>query len=194
MRPVSEAMDGQAAENWLNFFSRTLNAFAYLTEAMIHKNMGLRYIDGSIAFALGILVLYPIFWPEHDQQTYLVFAGLFVLSHIGQRFSASRRRITGDRFHSFYSGEPLLAGLFPRLSERAVKRHVEPLFVILLGGIALYFDRPLGTLLMVSAGAMIATNEQQMQRERERVYAMHDALLENQMAAERFRGWYGDGN
>lgn len=194
MKPFSQAVDGQAAENWLNVFSRTMNAFAYLTEAMIHKNMGLRYIDASIPFALGILVLYPIFWPENDQRAFLVFSALFVLSHIGQRFSAARRRVMGDRFHSFYTGESLLAGLFPRLSERAVKRHVEPLFVVLLGGIALYFDRPLGTLLMVSAGAMIATNEQQMRRERERVYAMHDALLENQMAADRFRGWYGDGN
>lgn len=194
MKPVSQQFEDNSTQNWVAALTRTLNAFAYLPEAMMHKNMGLRYVDACAPFALLILVFYPIFWPEHDLRAYMVFGGLFLLSHIGQRIGAYRRRVNGDTCHSFYTGEPLLWRFFSRMSERTLKRQVEPFLMLLVGGVTLYFDRPLGTLFMISAMAMIATNEQQMRRERERVYAMHDALLENQMAADRFRGWFGDGN
>ncbi len=194
MKPFSQQFEDNSAQNWANALTRTLNAFAYLSEAMIHKNMGLRYVDASAPFALLVLVFYPIFWQEHDLRAYTVFAGLFLLAHIGQRFKAYRRRVNGDVNHSYYAGDPLLWAWFPWMSGRTLRQHVEPFFVLLIGGIVVYFDRPLGVLFMVSAVAMNVTNEQQERRERERVHAMHDALLENQMAADRFRGWYGDGN
>lgn len=194
MKPVSQQFEDHSAQNLANALTRTLNAFAYLLEAIMHKNMGLRYVDACAPFALLILIFYPIFWPGHDLRAYTVFAGLFLIAHIGQRVRAWRRRINGDLCHSYYSGEARLGRYFPRMSERTLKRHVEPILMLVVGGVALHFDRPLGTLLTVSAFAMIITNEQQVRRERERVYAMHDAVLENQMAADRFRGWYGNGN
>lgn len=190
----SRSSEDNSAETTAAVLTRTVNAFAYLTEAMLHKNMGLRYADANILFSLGVLLIYAFFWPGHDLRPLGVFAYVFVVAHIWQRLAARGKRLRSDRPHSYYSGTSLLWRLFPWVTERTMKRLIEPWIVVIVGALSLSLDQPVGVLLMISGCAMMVSNEQASHREQEQAIAMHDAFLENRMVAERFRDQFGDFN
>jgi hypothetical protein len=87
---------------------------------------------------------------------------------------------------------PRLMKLCPRLSEITVKRFIEPLLVFLGGVFTLHVNQPLGFYWMVGAFCMFGQASQADAWAREQATNMHDAVLDQQEVAERFRGMRGD--
>ena len=83
--------------------------------------------------------------------------------------------------------------LLPWLTQWQVQRVLEPLLLVVAAGLLFPWNQPLAVLMAVGGVAILATNKQSDWRERERVQKMHDAYLENQRAAERFRHSFRNG-
>ena len=103
------------------------------------------------------------------------------------------RRLRGELpIHSRYCGYPRLMKLCLCLSEITVKRFVEPLLVFLGGVFTLQVNQPLGFYWMIGAACMCGQASQAEAWERMQATNMHDAVLDQQEVAERFRGMRGD--
>jgi hypothetical protein len=68
-----------------------------------------------------------------------------------------------------------------------MKRYLEPLAVMTTGGFVRSLDPPLGTYLMFAAGGLFISVNLSAEEDRTRVLDMHDAVIHQELIAERFR-------
>jgi hypothetical protein len=95
-----------------------------------------------------------------------------------------------DTVHSKYTGLPYLWRLLPNWKEVNVK-HLEALAAILLGYGVHYLNRPLGDYLMMAASLVFLRGYNHAVQQRDRAIEMNDAVIEQQLVAERFRDMQG---
>lgn len=192
-QPVSTS-DDQSVGNLTPWIVRLLNGFAYLFEAILHRNIGLRYAESS-GFMGGLGLLgFLVFWSKFPVGPLCAFGAVFLVCHAMQRFRARARRRHGDHIHSYYCGDALLVALLPFLNDWQVKAWVEPVLLLAAGFLFGIWNEPLAALCWMGALSLFLTNHTTDQRQQARVYAMHDAMIENRVTAEQFRQWFGDGN
>lgn len=184
--------EDHTASNAFTFVVKLFNSFAYTFEVILHRNVGLRYADSNCLYSLFGLFLYVLFWPAHDLRPLVGFGCLFLFCHCVRRMQATRRRELGDQYHSFYCGDSLISPYVPLASEWQVKKVVEPLLMFTLAGFIGMWNEPLAVLVIIGSVSIFVTNAQVERRQRERVQAMHDAFLENRIAADRFRQQFGN--
>ena len=189
-----ESQEEKAAESCAWFLERVATSWPYVVEVMLHRRMGIRYLDSRCAFGLLVLLLYPLFWERYDLRPFMIFTAVFVFMHCAQRLKSAWMIRQGDVVHSYYDGYPLLLRLCPWVSEATFKRLVEPLIIGLVGIFTLEFDHPLAVFLIAAGVLHYMMNDREERRQRMRAMTMNDAWLDNQMAADRFRGLRGSLN
>lgn len=189
-----ESREDKGAESVARFLECVLSSWPYVVEVMLHRRIGIRYLDSRLIGAFAILLLYPLFWERYDLRAYGWFSALFVVAHCVQRLNALYLARKGRMGHSFYDGEPVLLRLFPRVSERGFKRFIEPVLVFFAGIYGIQFDTPVAVFTIIAAVLMHMNNQLSERREHIRAIAMNDAWIESQMASDRFRGLNGSLN
>jgi len=156
----------------------------------LRRGFGCRYLGGQAAAVIPVVFVYYLFCKGQDIRPLFCFLGLFLLACLKARIGTLLAERRGDVVHSYYSGTPSVMQ-WPvfrgRLSESTAKRLVDPLSVLLLGIACLPYSEPLGSYLMVAAGAcwisvMLATGYQ-----KERVLNARDAYISQRDDAEQFR-------
>ncbi len=157
-------------------------------EVFVRKDFGSEYLGAHAAAALLFIPIYAFAGvPKHDPRPMLVYWLLFLVMCFLHRVSVIRRTWRGERGHRYYNGFPRLGGCFLKLSEETVKKVLEPLFVIGMGLILLALVPPLGLFLVIGGSCSAFTQWDWDLRMRRRAREMHEAMLEQEVVAERFR-------
>lgn len=100
--------------------------------------------------------------------------------------AASQRHRRADHVtHSRFAGLPLFRLPLVRTLDQA--RAIEPVLLLIIGGLLVGFDQALGQFVIGGAFATAIINGINAQANRMRVIRMHDAMLENEHFAERVR-------
>jgi hypothetical protein len=181
--PKEPFQDLRTGLNWIAFISRT---GAVTVEVFLHSRFGERYIAMEAVAALVLIPVFGLFWPDSDVLPLMQFMGVYLFMCLMARIGVTARRLRGNGEHSRYTGYPHLVRMFG-LPEVAVKRFVEPIVVAFAGAVANPLNEPLGGYLMFAAVCLfISTNLDDMWT-RTRAIDVHDAVIEQQMAARRFR-------
>jgi len=182
--PKESFQDVRTGIGWVTFISRI---GAVTVEVFLHSRFGERYIGMEAAAALVLIPVFGLFWPDSDLLPLMQFLGVYLFMCLLARIGMTARRLRGDREHSRYTGFPHLLRLFRLLPEEAVKRFVEPFFVMCAGVVSYDFNEPLGGYLMFAAVCLfISTNLDDMWT-RTRALDISDAVMEQQVTAQRFR-------
>jgi hypothetical protein len=183
--------DGESNKlNWLNIVPE---AWAISVQVFTHRGFGERYLGPQAAAVILLVPCYCMLWQHADLRPMFLYLAAYLLMCLLARLGMGLRRWRGESpIHSRYCGYPRLMKLCPRLSEITVKRFIEPLLVFLGGVFTLHVSQPLGFYWMVAAACMCGQASQAEAWERMQATNMHDAVLDQQEVAERFRGMRGD--
>ncbi len=156
-------------------------------EVVLRTRFGRRYF-GVTAF-LGFLAIpmWMLFWPEEDPRPILIFWGLHFVMQLRARIEGIIMVARGDLVHTRYNGWPRLARVFKNTHEHKLKANTEPALVMLIGLCLLPLSAPLGSYLVVSGISLGVVAGVIESVERNRALSMHDAWLEQQDQAARFR-------
>ena len=186
--PVADDQSGK-----LNAISFVLEAWAISVQLFTHRRFGARYLGLQAAAVILLVPCYCMLWQHADLRPMFLYLLAYLLMCLLARLDGALRRWRGELpVHSRYCGYPRLMKLCPRLSEITVKRFIEPLLVFLGGVFTLQVNQPLGFYWMIAAACMCGQASQAEAWERMQATNMHDAVLDQQEVAERFRGMRGD--
>jgi len=171
-----------------NLVANLAGVFSVTTEVFAHRFFGHRYIGGKGAIALIVIPVFgALCFPHHSQTGLWLFLGLYALAALKAQGEANRLHRQNAGIHSRYNGWPkkLKLDASPELEQR-VKSFEEPLVVATMGAITYYFfDQPLGAYLMVSGCSLAFTNSLYRIKTERRDDDMRDAMIEQQMMADR---------
>lgn len=181
--------DAKRAANLLVFATQ---AIASPVEVCIRSKFGPRYFGLAALAGFVVMPMWPLWWPGEDASGIEAFWLWYLLMLVINRTRSLRMASKGEPVHSRYNGWPGLARFFPRTSEAKIKAWIEPLCVFLAGLIVRATDVPLGSYLIVAAIALFFTNGVIAAVERARITELNDALIDQQIVAERFRRLRGD--
>jgi len=173
----------------LMLFVLAIRAWALTLEVFLRRQLGARYIglEGPLAFL--VLLFYAAECPGYD----LGPLGGFTLAFFGacllHRIRSLSYFFTGqvDPAHTRYSGRPVLMKLVPFLSELAVKRFVEPLFLSVLAICLIPWNPPLGMYVLIGSGCVFVTVSADICYFHNQVQTMQDMLVDQQAVADEFR-------
>lgn len=180
----------------LTVFAFLCRALALSVEVFLHRvdSFGERYIGLQSALTCLLILFFPALCSPANDPTpmfaYLV-CYLFMTLCIRARIQI-RKRSGKPQPHSYYTGRPLLMGIFRRTSEETVKTFIEPLAVFLAGAFVMELSPILGGYLMCASAGLMVTTKLMVDEERERAVRMNDAYIDQRAAAERFRSMRGD--
>lgn len=170
--------------SYLVFAARVL---ASPLEVCLRRGFGPKYFGFQ---AVGTLLLFPLwtmFWPADDPSALYGFWAIVMLFFARAKAESTRMVAKGDIVHTRYNGTSRLSRFFKRLPEAKVKGACEPAFGLFTGAILMQLDKPLGSLIAVSAVGMFLVQATIEGVEQARVSELNDALIEQQSIAERFR-------
>lgn len=156
-------------------------------EVILRTRFGRRYF-GVPAF-LGFLAIpmWMLFWPEEDPRPILIFWGLHFVMQLRARIEGITMVARGELVHTRYNGWPRISRIFKNTHEHKLKSNTEPALVMLIGLCLLPFSAPLGSYLIVSGISLGVVEGVIESVNRNRALSMHDAWLEQQDQAARFR-------
>lgn len=156
-------------------------------EVILRTRFGRRYF-GVPAF-LGFLSvpMWMLFWPKGNYTPIFIFWLLLIVMQLRARIESIIMVARGNLVHTRYNGWPRLARVFKNTHEHKLKASIEPAFVMLIGLCFLPLSAPLGSYLIVSGISLGAVAGVIESVERNRTLSMHDAWLEQQDQAARFR-------
>jgi hypothetical protein len=177
----------QDAQNAASLFVLAAQVMAAPVEVFLRKRFGRRY-HGVPAF-LGLLAvpMWMLLWPQEDFTPIFVFWGLLFLMQLRARIESLVMVAKGELVHTRYNGYPRLARIFKNTNEQKIKGKIEPVFVMIAGAALLAVSEPLGSFLIVSGLSLAIVAGVIESVERNRTLSMHDAWLEQQDQASRFR-------
>lgn len=169
-----------------------LRSLCATVEVFLHKpdSFGERYagLQGGIGFVL--ILLYPVFyWQGHSPTGLLIFLMLYVLMLMWVRIKTFLRvRLGGQQPHSLYAGTPRLSRFVYRFSEETIKRWIEPILVIFIGGVLVdLLNEPLGGFLLIAGFALLTTTNLAAGDDRRRVMQMQDSYLQQKAIMQQFK-------
>jgi len=131
--------------------------------------------------------MWMLFWPQEDYTPIFVFWGLVFLMQLRARIESLVMVAKGEIVHTRYNGYPRLARIFKNTNEQKIKGNIEPVLVMIVGAALLAVSEPLGSFLIVSGLSLAIVAGVIESVERNRTLSMHDAWLEQQDQAARFR-------
>jgi hypothetical protein len=174
---------------WALFVCRSV---AVSVEVFLHREIGERYLGLPAAAVLLLVPLYSLGWRGHDLWPLMLFLLAYLVMCCCARVGSLVRRFRGEPGHSFYTGWPRVMTARAKWSEVTFKRFVEPLLVLSFGFLILLANPPLGTYLMLAAGGLFISVNASIAEERTRALDMNDAVIHQEIVAERFRGMRGE--
>lgn len=174
---------------WGLFFCRSLAASV---EVFLHRGIGERYLGWQAAAVLVIVPLFGLGWEGYDQGPMMLFLMAFLFMCFCARISSIVRRVRGRPGHTFYTGWPRIMSDRAKWSEMTIKRFVEPLIVLCIGFLFLLVSPPLGAYLMTAAVGLFMSVSAIDLEDRTRALDMHDAVIHQEVVAERFRDMRGE--
>jgi hypothetical protein len=170
-----------------------IEAMALSAAVFLRRGFGDRYIGLQGAIAAGIILFCAASCRDSDSVPLFIFFWAYLCMCGGARAEVVRRRSQGLSIsHSRYNGWPRLMRFFPGWKEMTVKRFVEPLVAFAAAILAYLVNRPLGLYLFFAAWSLFVTSHLIELRDRKLALDMHDAVIEAQQRAERFRSMRGD--
>lgn len=175
-----------------NFSRLFFESWALTTTVFVRRGFGSQFLGRRVVLALAITIVYPALWPNHDPGPMFAFLGLFIAMLISVELGVLRRKWRREPVHSRYNGEPLLMRAFPRLSEEAIKRWVEPLVVVLCGFALLPFTPPLAVFLILAGMCMRTAMKHLVMYDRAKAQDAFDAMVDARQHAERAREMLGN--
>lgn len=176
--------DARIAANFLVLAAQVLAA---PVEVFLRRRFGRHYFGIPSGIALLAIPMWHLFWPGEDPGPLMAFWVLFIAMQLRARIEGIAMVARGDVRHTRFNGEPRLARVFKKMPQEKIKAKIEPLVVIGIGVMFLEFSPPLGSYL-IAAGCSLAVVAGVIERlTTERALQLHDAWLEQQQEAERFR-------
>ncbi|MGE3424789.1 MAG: hypothetical protein AB7N24_22290 [Dehalococcoidia bacterium] len=176
--------DARAAANLLTLAMQTMAA---PMEVILRKRFGRRAFGVPSALALLVIPMWMVFWPEEDPRPMWWFWMLFVVMQLRARIESVVLATRGPRVHSRYNGDSRLQWLGRWLDPKNIKGGVEG-FLVTFGGFAMMeWSKPLGSYMVVAGISVIGVMTLIESVDRRRTEQLHDAWLEQQYQAERFR-------
>lgn len=172
---------------WVAFLAGTL---ATSVEVFLHRSrsFGQRYFGLQAAAVILVVPLFSLFWAGHDLVPLMYFLGAYLFMCLIARLCGFVRHRRGNpREHSRYTGYPRLLRILPWFSEHTVKVLIEPMIVFFTGVFTLGANEPLGGYFMLAAVGLFFSVNLSCNLDRVRALDMHDAAIEQQIVAERFR-------
>lgn len=168
-------------------------AYATSLEVFLHRGLGSQYLGLQAAAVLILVPLFGCAWEGHDLTVLLLFIPAYLVMCIIARIDMFRRWRRGEYCHTQYSGWPRLMTAKATMTELACKQYVEPLLVFALGYCVLQMgERPFGGYLMFSAVCLAISTNIDVVVDRMRAAKMNDAVIEQELVAERFRKMRGE--
>ncbi|MBL8827916.1 MAG: hypothetical protein JNM18_13145 [Planctomycetaceae bacterium] len=162
-------------------------SLATSVEVFIHRDIGERYLGTQAAAVLVIVPLFGLGWEGYDLRLLFWFLPAYLVMCLIARIGMLKRRWRGEQGHSYYTGWPRGFSGRGKVSELTMKRFLEPLAILTIGGFVCALDPPLGTYLMFAAGGLFISVNLSAEEDRTRVLDMHDAVIHQELIAERFR-------
>jgi len=160
-------------------------------EVFLHTRFGSRYL-GLYAWTplMAIPFVGSLSRPE-DFGPAFVFTLMYLFLLLCHYLDIWLRCRRGDREHSRYNGRPSWIGSLGSTHERGMKLYVEPVLVMGIGLLVLGYNGPLGGYLIFAGLCLAITNNTIDRWDRQQAMDMHDAVIDQQQRAERFRGQSG---
>jgi hypothetical protein len=190
--PRENAGPLQSMRGTLNVALFVVRSWATSLEVFLHRDIGERYLGWNAAAVLVLVPLYMLGWEGYDARPMegflLAFLGMCAVS----RMAIFRRRLQGGSCHSLYTGWPRFLGAKAKITELRMKQVYEPIGVFVLGLTFRDYEGPLATYLMIGAVCLFISVSASGTLERIRSLDLNDAVIEQELAAERFRGMRGD--
>lgn len=177
----------QDAQNAASLLVLLAQALAAPVEPILRSRFGSRYF--GLPSLLGFLAvpMWMLAWPGEDPGPLLTFWALAIAMQLVARVQAFRMMVRGDIVHSRFNGYPRLARVLKRTPQHRINAAVEPWLVMGVGVLLLAVSEPLGSFLMASGASLAIVAGVIEAAQRRRALSMHDAWLEQQELAERFR-------
>jgi hypothetical protein len=166
-----------------------VNSWATTFEVFLHRDIGSRYLGPN---ALGGFLLIPfflIFFEGYDGGPMVNLWLVFIAMCAMHRWSFLWRRRKSPT-HSFYTGWPWLLPEKYSQYEVKFKQIYEPMLILALGFPMTVFSPPVGMYMIVGSfclGMKVGMGEFLTEQ---RSLDMNDAVVEQQLLAERFRRRY----
>lgn len=143
------------------------HAVAFSAEVFLRRGFGPGYVGTQAATVPAIVLCYGLFWRDRNLLPLFAFLALYLAMGAEALISGHHAKKKGVQVPECYSGAPRIReNIFPCLSESAIKRLVEPLYVLVVGLNTAIFDAPLAVYLMITSGAMLISANLRHFRER----------------------------
>ncbi len=166
-----------------------IRAWALTLEVFLRRQLGSRHIGLEGPLALVILLFYAAESPGYDLRPLGWFALAFFGACAAHRIRPLTYFLTGqiDPVHTRYSGRPILWRFVPFLSEQAVKRFVEPLFLFALSLCLIPWNVPLGFYVLIGSVCLLLTVSIDIGVQNHQVQVVQDMIGEQRSIAEELR-------
>lgn len=189
-----ERQDGVVTnEGLFNAALFVCRAFATSLEVFLHRGLGSQYLGLQAVAVLFVVPFFGSVWDGHDLTVLLLFVPAYLLMCVVARADTFRRWRRGECCHTLYSGWPRLLKPGARMTELACKQFFEPLLAFAAGFVLHQLgERPFGSYLIVAAICLAISTNIDVAIDRMRAARMNDAVIEQELLAERFRSMRGD--
>jgi hypothetical protein len=182
----------QDTGNWMNILVVVMQVFARSIEVFLRRDFGHRYLGLQGALVLVLVPVFSLLFPGYDLRPLLLLLPAYLFFCVIHRLRQFRVRRNVPPRHSYYNGRPLLNSLLRKLDESWIKRFCEPFLVVVAGGMVGDWNVPLGAYLSVAGICLFFVENLLAIRESQQATDLNDALIEQQLRAERFRHMRGD--
>ena len=175
------------AETTMNIAMFLVHVYATPPELLLHRRLGERYYGMNTLGVVLAILFHAYLFRGYDVDLLMSMIPCYLLVLFAQRlftFEAKRRGLVE---HSYYSGYPIFLGKRSRMDEVTFKTWVEPFLVAAVGLFYLSFNQPAGSFILTCGLALRIKMAMASKLHRSRLLDMHDALIEQQIRAERFR-------
>lgn len=160
-------------------------------EVFLRVRFGRHYFGVPSAIALLAIPMWYLFWPGEDPDPLMAFWLLFIVMQLRARIESIAMIARGDVRHTRFNGEPRLARVFKKMPQEKIKANIEPLVVIGVGAALLEYSPPLGSYLIAAGCSLTVVAGVIEKLNTARALQLHDAWLEKQHEAKRFREFMG---
>jgi hypothetical protein len=176
----------------LNIVVLVIRAWATSLEMFLHRDFGRRYLGLQASAVIFLIPFYCTTCAGYDIRPMFGFLVAYLTMCILHRLSGLSRDSATQGIHSMYTGYPRIWKLVPWISEIGVKKFVEPPAAFAVGLALCAYSPPLGIYVILGAFALMGSAIASDEAQRVRAIEMNDAVIEQQLVAERFRDLRGD--
>lgn len=178
-------------EQGLSVLLRICRAFSFSIEIFLRKGFGPRYIESNALWSVLLIPCYCMLFEFRRCETMMLFylcSFVMLFYHRIMRlkwFSRNRGYI-----HSYYNGRPRLLGKSYKGCEERFKHRVEPILVIMAGIWLLNCcEEPFTWFVTIAGFCMLIKGTVHSQAQKNEIANLRDAMIEQQLLAERLRQW-----